>query len=685
MKSLRFTLLAVGLVSLTGYLTTAQARINVVFEHLMGKDTGIPILKKNATDNLPGETFDGSWILDSYAGFVRYDADRLLLGIRENGINESEADHDAALAAQFPDRSLIWIDPDTGQSMGVALVVGFNPVPLDAEFTGAGGSTSDYYLKFTVDDAGVIYANYKNKILRYAPDENGGFGDPTVAYTHTNDGSAQWSSWRFETFHAWNSGADTVLVAGGKSWRDQQFYRVYNTEDGLTFTPTYSAPFKGGGSRVIPAADGTANAEWIYGTHYPGGADGLGVQILKQVRQGPDGEFEGAPFQIATDPDFGYTGQFITAVGVHPDFPYLVSYQTPSWNSEFKGVDGFLNGWIAVHDQFFDPEILDPETEEVVRAELLALHKLDVTEEDEVIQNNNGDGQHTTVWHGTLGDVIVDVLPGMRPGQAELLWYSGIYGYGRYILDFAPKPLVVTAITRDSADQATVTWASEIGKFYDVETSKTLEPESWTTVASSLPGADAETTAYALTLAADDDDLYVRIKRGVAYSEDFEGDTSDWVSATSDDPFANAAETRWEIGSPSAVGPDAAYSGSNVAGTDLDANYGDNANIVLQSPVIDLTTLERGNVTFWHYLQTSGNEGGQVQVLNEAGDTVLSNSEVYFDTAGEWQQVSLNLRSFGEDGESVIGQKVILQFRLLSDGEGADNGAGWYVDDLVVN
>ena len=43
------------------------------------------------------------------------------------------------LAASFPDRSILWIDPESGEPMGVAIEVGFNPVTLDADFLAAGG------------------------------------------------------------------------------------------------------------------------------------------------------------------------------------------------------------------------------------------------------------------------------------------------------------------------------------------------------------------------------------------------------------------------------------------------------------------------------------------------------------------------------------------------------------------
>jgi len=57
-------------------------------------------------------------------GLKRYDANRLLMGIRDNGINET-VPHNTNLANQFPDRSLQWVDAAHGTSLGTALVVNY--------------------------------------------------------------------------------------------------------------------------------------------------------------------------------------------------------------------------------------------------------------------------------------------------------------------------------------------------------------------------------------------------------------------------------------------------------------------------------------------------------------------------------------------------------------------------------
>ncbi len=466
---------------------------HTVFEFLAGSDAPLPILKKFAVDSRQGDTFDGTSTMDSYGGLERYDSKRLVLAIRENGINEQDPHHDKALAEAYPDRSLVWIDDQTGEPLGVALVVGSAPVSLDQEFLHAGGTVADYFFSFGVADDGVVFVGYKNTILRYAPEEGGGFGSPTIAYREMNDGSDRyhepdgrdlWHQWRWETFRVRGEGEGTVLIAGGKTWRRQQQSQVFETQDGIAFEPVAPIVFQGGTSHLIPARpdDGTPT-EWILGTAYPGGSDGINSRALFRGTRNLDmgGRFIDIFVPIFIDPDpepGGYVPQFITDVDVNADFAALVSYSTPSWNSiATKGE--YDPGWIAVHD--FDGTFIHA-------------HQLNITEESELIEEY-GFAQ----WHGTLGKVEVNVLEGMKPGTAEILWYSGIYGYGRYLYGTTEEP------ERSGIDESPIeinvgvnegdinlVWPSKEGHTYVVE--RTNDLRQWSELSTTVSSGGAKTT-----------------------------------------------------------------------------------------------------------------------------------------------------------------------------------------------
>lgn len=407
-----------------------------VWENLISKpNPSIPILQANPLASFDDDFSDGTSTSDTYGGFKRYDADRLLLGIRENGINETQAGHDAALAAQYPDRSLVWISPVDGSYLGIALEVGHAPVSLDQEFLDAGGTVADYYFNFGVSEDGVIYVGYKNKVIRYSPDGSGGFDAPTVAYTHVNDGSERWHQWRWENFRINGSGSETVILAGPKTWRPAQGYYRLTTDNGTdflssTFEVTIPNGFgnaAGGASPLIPGRDPSfPDDEWVYVSTYPGSDRGDGTTFYRFIGIAPfldtyakDGEFSAQKSGDA--PQTAYRTEFITDVAAHPDLDYVVAYSTPSWNSRTIERELRSPGFLAVHD---------------MNGKILSVYQLNVTEDDEVINDAEGNPD-AALFPAFLGNVSLNILPAAGGGEpeVELLWYSGIYGFGRYTIE----------------------------------------------------------------------------------------------------------------------------------------------------------------------------------------------------------------------------------------------------------
>ena len=428
--------------------------ITPVFEHLFNTATPLPILKAQGVSAAAQDVFDGTSTMDSYAGFHRYDTNRLLLAIRENGINESDPAHDAALAAAYPDRSLLWINPDTGAPAGIALNVGLRPVPLDADFLAKGGTELEFYFSFGVAEDGVVFVGYKNKILRYAPTANGAFSGPTVAYTHPDDGSERWYQWRWENIRVRGAGADTVLLAGGKTWRPNQGYHLLKTTDGVTFSKADTAQDIAAGGGASSLITGRVSAEpdtdWVYTTAYPGSSNGTDSRFARVTGDSKNGTpFTGdSSFSAKRDPnavpETDYVTEFISDVDGDGALGYVVAYSTPSWNSKAVGRVPYRPGFLALHTHSGD---------------ILGSRTLNVLESQEIVGDPAADGV-TAQFHGALGAVEVNVLPGQKAGQAEVLWYSGIYGYGRYIVGgtaAAPSPATLTL--RKQAGGLEISWS----------------------------------------------------------------------------------------------------------------------------------------------------------------------------------------------------------------------------------
>lgn len=440
------TKVVLGLLAAAAFMAgSARAVMPVpVWEHLITQpNPPIPPMTNFLNDVTDSDLGDGKSVLDTIGPLQRYDANRLLLGIRENGVNESASGLTAAqlwVSTNYPDRSLIWINPTNGDPMGVALNMGLYPVPLDDWFitnsiaAGVTDYTNQYYWSFDVSEDGYIYTGYKNKILRYAPDGHGGISTtPQVVFTlqptNSNDaavhGNLYTTAGPFPHIRVRGTGTNTVILAGGMSG-GRGAYRLATT-NGNEFSTTawlpggWGAPGSGSFSQLIPALDPTQpGEEWVYGGWFPANSNGADSKHARFFAaspfQDPANNFANAA-SFSAQGDAGtnaprYTGNFTGTIGANPALGYIVVYQTPSWNSG------------TVNSGRYDPGFLG--VENATNGNFIASLQLNVTEKDALLTVDK-----TAKWEGTYGWVDLKTLPN---GDVECLWCSGLYGYGRYIM-----------------------------------------------------------------------------------------------------------------------------------------------------------------------------------------------------------------------------------------------------------
>jgi len=422
-------LLALMLLAATCLVGRAQP-ITPVWEYLINNlPAPLPILTNAVPYTTDLENGDGLSLMDCIGPMRRYDANRLLLGIRENGIDESVA-HNTNLAAAYPDRSLIWIDPTNGQPMGLALNMGLFPVPLDPDAAANGGVPGSYYWSFDVSDDGYIYTGYENFILRYAPNGSGGISPtPTIVFTldqatATANGVsvAAWANFRWVHIRVRGSGVNTKILAGGVGARGVWFL---TTANGNTFTA--GAHMNGGFgnaagniSSFIPDPAGTTPDEIaFYGGSYPGNSSGADSTLYKAKAFPP---FDNAAnlfvndgtFAAKADPNTNnltrYLALFQGSCDVHPDVDFVVNYSTPPYNP--TAVGGDKPGWLAIHDR--------------TNGNFIASYQLCVSGAAEYLPDDN-----SPLFMSCIGSVS---LYPIADGTAEVLWTSEVYGYGRYIV-----------------------------------------------------------------------------------------------------------------------------------------------------------------------------------------------------------------------------------------------------------
>ena len=447
----------------------------------------MPILVKAGGTAARTYQFNGRDVVDSYVNFVKYNDDLYLVGIRENGIDELDpaiTPDQQALAAAYPDRSVIWIDARTGKPMGLALKTEINPVPLAAQ------AAVYAWWRWGITDGPhgekVIYTGYRYKILRYAPTgtvvdpafpagratwsatPTEAFvepvpGEPSGDESSGGDGSA---SWRYRAFRVEGHGPTTTIVAGGGTWRASHHPQEFVSDDGgMTLRPISRMDDRDNGGEKGSYSLGGLPSRYVayppdttrpglrvaYQGHYPAtgwearpnrytinpSGDGVAPRLGGTGRpdffdrdEAASGNFpafawesagrNGIPLNHAVDGVARYDGNWVMTMDTRNGADYIVGYAIPSWNQQF--------GSLASGTGIFKPSWLGVHTLDGMIASGNSAVKIPHTEADEIIDGNGGTG------HDYVYDVDVSVYPvagaAANSGKSLVLAGFGNGGFG---------------------------------------------------------------------------------------------------------------------------------------------------------------------------------------------------------------------------------------------------------------
>lgn len=270
------------------------------------------------------------------------------------------------------------------------------------------------------------------------------------------------------------------------------------------------------------------------------------------------------------------------------------------------------------------------------------------------------------------GQPVNFIIDDVQDGTATRSVYLGM----RFVYVGGANPFQITELARND-DEVTVTWTPLSGKYYAVETTPDLQ--SWETLITEYPdgGALGNSVSYV------DEDVpataahrYYRVRQvppPALFFTDFESGAGDWTAET------DAGDTVWELGTPNAGAVTSANSGTQAWGTNLTGNYTLGTRARLRSPIIDVTGVKTPELSFHYTIDASAETaGGQVRFLDEDGNVIFAVEEIFSNKNEVWTQAIIPFP------EPALDRKIILEFAFLS-GEDATPGAGWYLDDVMVD
>lgn len=168
--------------------------------------------------------------------------------------------------------------------------------------------------------------------------------------------------------------------------------------------------------------------------------------------------------------------------------------------------------------------------------------------------------------------------------------------------------------------------------------------------------------------------LLVPIAHAQEVLQDFENGQGGW--------FADNGV--WEVGTPANVGPTACSQGNQCAGTVIDDHYRPLTSSRLVSPPVLLgtgTPQDPLNLSFFHWFQWHGGNGGVVQV--SVYDEVTSQWSDWIDagttfsgSSGAWTLNLVDLTSFSDELVRIGFFHMAVEASCCT--------AGWYVDEIAI-
>ncbi|MEW5806038.1 MAG: M14 family zinc carboxypeptidase, partial [Acidobacteriota bacterium] len=140
----------------------------------------------------------------------------------------------------------------------------------------------------------------------------------------------------------------------------------------------------------------------------------------------------------------------------------------------------------------------------------------------------------------------------------------------------------------------------------------------------------------------------------------------------------NSDSLGWEFGPPAGAsgGPPSAHTGTNVYGTNLDGNYGNNADYKLTTLAYDLRGLRNAELRFWRWLN---NEEGADLASIEISTNGVDFQEIWkgFGRDTQWEEYRYDVSSIADQEDLVY-----IRFRLKSDSYSSKSG--FYIDDVTI-
>ena len=297
--------------------------------------------------------------------------------------------------------------------------------------------------------------------------------------------------------------------------------------------------------------------------------------------------------------------------------------------------------------------------------------KLGAVNSDPLIIGNFGPGLDIA----RLYDGLLDDMGIWQRGLSEVE-ISGIYqnGLAGKPLNEEFEPLNIRSISLDENNVDIQFYSPFSSRNYLVETKADISVLEWVEQGGvgleNLGNGDYKAT-FSSGQSANKFYRIVALEPPPLFFDDFEDGGEGWTHG--------GEGNNWELGVPT-TGPNKAFSGSNVYGTGLGANFEPFTASYLRSPVIDLSEKKvQATLSFSEYRKVDPEisfHRVSVVVLDAETEETLDEPYEASGATNGWEAQAFRLKS------DTLARKIIVEFRLSTDDFNLQEG--WFLDDVKL-
>ncbi len=249
----------------------------------------------------------------------------------------------------------------------------------------------------------------------------------------TTEETDRLSQWRFGDIEVQGSGANTVVITSGKTWRNGMRIRVFDV-DATTNTwtirgdygETKNGCFGGTGGVSVPVTDSFGDEMIYMGSNVSGHGMSRYVWTGDTYEEDAEELFNPAAPEGSDGWNHAIPTKWASDIATHQDLDYILAASSPSWNGQSNANEIDKPGFITAYSIVGEEPV----------GEFLGDVIFGSTKERPPVESDEPSAASSAAatWNAIMSQIKLYRASDYEDGACEILYLNQVYGYGRYVI-----------------------------------------------------------------------------------------------------------------------------------------------------------------------------------------------------------------------------------------------------------